>query len=59
MTAKNKMLEKCLESIQNNDPDLMEDKIVHVELDCGTTIVLDVKFVKSTTVKNLKLVSNG
>lgn len=56
MTAKKKMLEKCLEAFQNNDPTLMDDKVVRIELECGTVIVLDIKYIKE---KKLSLVEAG
>jgi hypothetical protein len=56
MTIKEKLLEKCIESIQNADPDLMEDKTVIIDLECGTKIVLDVKYVRAA---KLTLVSTG
>lgn len=59
MTVKKKMLEKCLQSIQENDPCQMEDTTSHIELECGTKIVLDVKYVKcEPKEKKLRIVSD-
>lgn len=57
MTAKKKILTKCLQSIQNNDPELMENTVEVVELDCGTQVKLETTFIKKPAKeKALKLV---
>lgn len=52
---KSELMKKCIEAIHNSDPDLMEDKIVKIQLSETVTLILDVKYVQTNC---LKLVAN-
>ena len=52
---KDELMKKCIESIHNSTPDLMEDKTIYIELSNGVTLVLDVKYVQAS---KLRLVQN-